>query len=210
MATIPDRLLSQLAHVELINPNPERSARFFHDVLGLEESGRDGRSIYFRGWGERFHHSLIVTEGPEALGHIGWRAASPETLMHAAQRLEASGHGDGWIDAVTGDGPAYRFRGPGGHVEEVFWEVERFRATGELAPVFPHRPQRYRPGGWPCAGSTTSRSRPPTSSPTRSFGGMSSASASLAGPGCPTIRTGSSSPSARRTSRHTTSVWCSN
>ena len=46
MTTIPERLLFQLAHVELINPDPEGSARFFHDVLGLEESGRDGRSIY--------------------------------------------------------------------------------------------------------------------------------------------------------------------
>lgn len=147
MPTIPKRLLSQLAHVELINPDPERSARFFHDVLGLEESGRDGRSIYFRGWGERFHHSLIVTEGPDALGHIGWRAASPEALEEAAQRLEAAGCGEGWVDGVPGHGPAYRFRGPGGHVEEVFWEVERFRASGELAPVFPHRPQRYRPRG---------------------------------------------------------------
>jgi catechol 2,3-dioxygenase len=147
MPTVPERLLSQLAHVELINPDPERSARFFHDVLGLEESARDDRSIYFRGWGERFHHSLVVTEGPEALGHIGWRAAGPEALEEAARRLEASGYGDGWVDAVRGHGLAYRYHGPGGQVEEIFWEVERFRATGELAPLFPHRPQRYRPRG---------------------------------------------------------------
>jgi catechol 2,3-dioxygenase len=147
VSTIPERLLSQLAHVELVNPDPERSARFVHDVLGLEESGRDGSSIYFRGWGERFHHSLVLTEGPEALGHIGWRAASPDALQQAAQRLETSGHGEGWVDAVTGHGQAYRFRSPGGHLEEVFWEVDRFRATGELAPLFPHRPQRYRPRG---------------------------------------------------------------
>jgi catechol 2,3-dioxygenase len=147
MTTIPERLLSQLAHVDLVNPDPERSARFFHDVPGLEESARDGRSIYFRGWGERFLHNLMVTEGPEALGHIGWRAAGPEGLMHLAQRLDASGHGAGRVDPVTGHGPAYRFRGPGGHVEEVFWEVEHFRARGELAPVFLHRPQRYHPRG---------------------------------------------------------------
>lgn len=115
MSAIPKRRLSQLAHVELVNPDPERSARFFHDVLGLEESGRDERSIYFRCWGERFHHSLIVTEGPDALGHIGWRAASPESLEEAAQRLEAAGYGEGWVDGVTGHGRAYRFRGPGGH-----------------------------------------------------------------------------------------------
>jgi catechol 2,3-dioxygenase len=147
MSTIPDRLLSQLAHVELVNSDPEASARFFHDILGLEESGRDGQSIYLRGWGENFHHSLVITEGERAFGHIGWRAASPEALETAAERLEASGHGLGWVDPVTGHGRAYRFRGPGGHLEEVFWDVERYRATGDLAPLFPHRPQRYRPRG---------------------------------------------------------------
>jgi catechol 2,3-dioxygenase len=212
MTTIPERLLFQLAHVELINPDPEGSARFFHDVLGLEESGRDGRSIYFRGWGERFHHSLIVTEGPEALGQICWRAAGPKALMHPAQRLEASRHGGlgrpGHGSRVTGHGPAYRFRGPGGHVEEVFWEVERFRATGELAPVFPRRPQRYRPRG--VAVRQIDHVTIPTSDifadaefrrdvlGFRFIGWTGRA-----------IRIGSSSPSARRTSRRTISAWCS-
>jgi catechol 2,3-dioxygenase len=147
MTVVPERLLSQLAHVELINRDPEASARFFHDVLGLEETARDWQSIYLRGWGERFHHSLILTEGEPALGHIGWRAASPEALERAAAGLEDTGHGEGWVDPVTGHGRAYRFRGPGGHLEEVFWDVERYRATSALAPRFPHRPQRFRPRG---------------------------------------------------------------
>jgi catechol 2,3-dioxygenase len=146
--SVPERLLSQLAHVELITPKLEDSRWFFGEVLGLEESSRDAESVYFRGWGERFQHSLQLTAGPEpALGHIGWRAASPEALERAAAKLEAAGAGEGWVEATTGHGPAYRFRGPGGQVEEVFWEVERFRAAGELAPLFPHRPQRFRPRG---------------------------------------------------------------
>jgi catechol 2,3-dioxygenase len=144
---VPDRLLSQLAHVELVLADPEVSARFFHDVVGMEESGRDDRSIYLRGWGENFHHSLVLTEGPPALGHIAWRAASGAALEEAARRLDAGGYGEGWADPVTGHGRAYRFRGPGGHVEEIFWDVERYRATGDLEPAFPHRPQRYRPRG---------------------------------------------------------------
>jgi catechol 2,3-dioxygenase len=147
VSTVPKRLISQLAHVELVNPDPERSAWFFHDVLGMEETTREGSSIHLRGWGENLHHSLVLTEGDDALGHIAWRAAGPEELEEAVARLAASGHGEGWVDPVCGHGRAYRFRGPGGQTEEIFWEVERYQATGDLAPLFPHRPQRYRPRG---------------------------------------------------------------
>src|SRR3954471_9846216 len=148
MTVVPMPLISQLAHVELTTPVPSESLVFFVDVLGLELTEQAGPSAYLRGWGENFHHSLKLTEGPEpALGHIGWRASSPEALETAAERLEQHGLGDGWIAGDVGHGRAYRFTGPGGHVEEVFWEVERYRASGDLAPLFPHRPQRFRPRG---------------------------------------------------------------
>src|SRR3954466_12979950 len=98
MSTVPTRLLSQLAHVEVTTPSPAESLTFFTDVLGLELTEQAGQSAYLRGWGERFHHSLKLTEGPEpALAHIGWRAANPEALESAADRLNDLGHGDGWI-----------------------------------------------------------------------------------------------------------------
>ena len=39
---MPERLLSQLAHVEILTPAPEESLRFYTDVLGLEHSGTQG------------------------------------------------------------------------------------------------------------------------------------------------------------------------
>ena len=44
-------LLSQLAHVELISPKPEETVRWMVDVLGLEETTREGQSVYLRGLG---------------------------------------------------------------------------------------------------------------------------------------------------------------
>jgi catechol 2,3-dioxygenase len=65
-------LISQLAHFEITSPRPEESVEWFTDVLGLQESGREGQSVYLRAWGEFFHHTLVVTEGAEpALVHIG-------------------------------------------------------------------------------------------------------------------------------------------
>jgi catechol 2,3-dioxygenase len=142
------RLLSQLAHVELVTPKPDESLKFFTDVMGLEETARQGASVYLRGWGSHLHHELALTEGREpALGHIGWRAAGAEELDVAVKRLEAAGAGLDWHDDTPGHGPAYRFRNPGGHSQEVFWETERFRPPTELAPNYPNRPQRYAPRG---------------------------------------------------------------
>jgi catechol 2,3-dioxygenase len=145
---MPERLLSQLAHVEVLTPTPDDSLRFYTDVLGLEESGRDGTSVYLRGWGERFHHSLQLTESDQpGLGHIAWRAQGPEQLDAAVTRVEEAGVGEGWSDGSTGQGATYRYRGPGGHVHELFWEVERYEALAESRSAFPARPQKHFPRG---------------------------------------------------------------
>jgi len=137
-------LLSQLAHVELVTPKLDDSARFFTEILGLQESGRDGRSVYLRCWGERFHHSIQLTEGPQAaLGHVGWRSDGPDGLVEAVSRLEAAGAGEGWFEGSVGHGPSYRYRGPGGALQEVFWEVERWSAPAHLESAYPSRPQRF-------------------------------------------------------------------
>ncbi len=141
-------LISQLAHVEILSPKPEQSLKFFTEILGLEESGHKGDSVYLRGWGEHFHHSLQVTAADApGLGHIAWRAQGEDALEEAVKKIEASGQGQGWHDNGVGHGRAYRYRGPGGHLHEIFWEVERFKATGASAPVFPNRPQRFSPRG---------------------------------------------------------------
>ena len=146
---MPSRLLSQLAHVEILTPTPEESLRFYIDVVGLEESGRAGQSIFLRGWGEWFHHSIQLTESDHTgLGHVGWRTDGPDQLDEAVARLEATGLGEGWYDETLGHGPAYRYRSPHGkHLHEVFWEVDRYQPPVELAPVLPNRPQRYEPRG---------------------------------------------------------------
>jgi catechol 2,3-dioxygenase len=140
---MPNRLLSQLAHVEVLTPTPEESLRFYRDVLGLEESAREGQSVFLRGWGERFLHSLQLTESDSpGLGHIGWRTQGPDELRAAAARLDGA-----WVEPSRGQGDAYRYVGPGGHVHELFWEVERYVAPAGLESPFPNRPQRFVPRG---------------------------------------------------------------
>ena len=162
-------LLSQLAHVELISPKPEETVDWMVDVLGLEETTREGQSVYLRGWAEWLHSSLIVTEGPEpALGHIAWRTYGPDDPETIARRLEGTGEAIGWVESSVGHGRAYRYHAPvGRHVHEVFWETELYHAPPEKAePDFQNRPQRFSARGAGPATSTTSRSRRPSSTRT--------------------------------------------
>jgi catechol 2,3-dioxygenase len=142
------RLIAHLAHVEILTPRPEESLRFYSDVLGLEETTREGQSVYLRGWGEWSHHSLQLTEAPEpGLGHIGWRTWSAEDLDTAVARVDAEGAGNGWFEGSVGHGPAYRFTSPGGQINELLWESEPYVPPAGMESPFPDRPQRYVPRG---------------------------------------------------------------
>jgi catechol 2,3-dioxygenase len=138
-----NRVLNQLAHLELITPKLEESTAFFTDVMGLTEVAREGSSVYLRCWGDYYHHSVVLTEGDEpALGHAAWRTESAEDLERAVAQIEAAGISGEWVDGSVGHGRSYRFAAPRGHVIELFWEVERYKAPPELASPYPERPQR--------------------------------------------------------------------
>ena len=78
-------LLSQLAHVELISPKPEETVRWMVDVLGLEETTRDGQSVYLRGWAEWLHSSLIITEGASRRSPISPGARTGPTIRRPSR-----------------------------------------------------------------------------------------------------------------------------
>ena len=141
---VPPHDVAHIAHVELLTPEPDRSLRFFHDVLGMEEQSRAGQSVFLRGWGEYQTYSLKLTEsGRSGIGHTALRAWSLEALERRVAAIEATGLGRGWIDGDHGHGPAYRFSDPDGHAFELFFECERYTPPEHLRPALRNQPQRY-------------------------------------------------------------------
>jgi catechol 2,3-dioxygenase len=107
MTTEPIFDVAHLAHVELLTPKLEESARFFIEVMGMVESGRKGDSVYLRGWDDYEHHTLQLTSSATSgIGHYAVRASSPQALQ-TGSAIEKSGLGKGWNDKNTGHGPAY-------------------------------------------------------------------------------------------------------
>jgi catechol 2,3-dioxygenase len=135
--------IAHLGHVELLTDKPEESLRFFVDVLGLTESGREAASVYLRGWDDYEFHTLKLTAaGTTGVGHVGYRASSEAALHRRVAAIEAMGCGIGWVDGDLGHGRAYRFRDPDDHVFEIYWETRKFEAPPAERPALKNQAQR--------------------------------------------------------------------
>jgi catechol 2,3-dioxygenase len=138
------RDLAHLSHVELLTPKPDESLAYFRDLLGMEIEGEEGDSVYLRGFGDYERSSLKLTRSERAgVGHIAYRAYSPEALARRVAALEAAGADGSWLDGDLGHGPVYSFLDPDGHRFELFYESERYLAPPELRPALKNQPQRY-------------------------------------------------------------------
>jgi catechol 2,3-dioxygenase len=136
--------VAHLAHVELLTPTPDESLRFFTEVMGMQESGRSGDSVYLRGWDDYQHHTLKLTShGTSGIGHVGLRARSPQALRRRVEAIDRAGQGKGWTDGDLGHGPAYRFTDPDGHEFQLYWETEWYQPPPRLRPALKNQAQRY-------------------------------------------------------------------
>jgi catechol 2,3-dioxygenase len=139
----PNFDVAQLAHVEIFTPKLDETLWFFTQLLGMEESERAGDSVYLRAYEDFYHHSLKVTASDKAgLGHMAWRASSPQALARRVAALEASGLGMGWSEGDRGHGRAYQFITPDGHKQELFWDVEYYQPSAEKRTALLNRPQK--------------------------------------------------------------------
>ncbi|WP_318503949.1 VOC family protein [Bacillus sp. T3] len=142
--------VAQLAHVELLSPKLEESVEFFTRFLGMEVTAREGDSVYLRAYEDFYHNTLKITAAAHAgVGHMGWRASSPQALYRRVKEIEKTGLGIGWIDGDIGHGRAYQFTNPDGHKMEIFWEVEYYQATDENKSKLLNRPSKRPDRGVP-------------------------------------------------------------
>jgi catechol 2,3-dioxygenase len=141
--------LAHLAHVEMLTDRFDESLDFFTRVYGLKLSGRDDTSAYLRGWDEYEFHSLKLTRSQTTgVGHVAYRADSPEALARRVRAIEAAGYRThGWTGGDLGHGPAFRFEDPFGHLFEIYWETVRYRPEPEDRPALKNLASRFHAQG---------------------------------------------------------------
>lgn len=138
------KLLSHLSHVRLATHDVAGTARFYEEQVGVRaiHTDDDG-AVYLRTWGDYYQYSLVLEHGEEpALVSMAWRTTSDEALDEAARRIEAAGITGTWKESSFGHGRSYTFTGPYGHTMELYWDVEKYRATGDHKSIYPDRPER--------------------------------------------------------------------
>ena len=136
--------LAHLGHMELLTPKPDESLRFFIDVMGMTESGRQGNSVYLRGWDDYERHTLKLTASKlPGMGHFAFRARSQQALERRVAALQGSGFDLGWTDGDLGHGPAFLCQDPDGHKVELYFETEWYDPPPELRPALKNQAQRF-------------------------------------------------------------------
>jgi catechol 2,3-dioxygenase len=135
--------LAQLVSIALYSPKPDESVAFFHDMLGMEISHREGQSVYLRAYEDFYRYTLKITEAAQpGLEEVTWRASSPAALERRVKAIAATDLGLGWTDQDYAHGSAYKFRTPDGHAMKILWELDYFQASPELKAKLRSRPSR--------------------------------------------------------------------
>ena len=64
----------RIGRVELKVLDLEKSVDYYTNVIGLEETGRVGDSVYLKAWDEFDHHSVILTKSNSAgFAHLAFK-----------------------------------------------------------------------------------------------------------------------------------------
>lgn len=104
----------------------EEAVRFYTDVVGLVETGRDreGR-VYFKCWDERDHNSFVIRRSDRAgIDFFAFKVLNQATLERLDSDLRAWGVPTERIPAgeMLETGERVRFRIPTGHLIELYAE----------------------------------------------------------------------------------------
>lgn len=111
-------------HLQLRVLDLDEAVRFYRDVLGLEETGRDASGrVYLKAWDERDHHSIILRQADRAgMDFMGFKVDSEKTLDKLEADLRDWGAKTERIKAgdLLETGERVRFEIPSGHQMELY------------------------------------------------------------------------------------------
>ena len=141
--------VAHLGHVEVLTDRFDESLDFFTRVYGLKPSLLEDGRAWLRAWDDYEFHSLLLTRaGTTGLGHISYRAASPEALERRAAAIEAAGYPvRGWHDDDPAHGRAFRFEDGFGHVFELYHNTRWAEPGPEDRPALKNMHSRFHAQG---------------------------------------------------------------
>ena len=111
-------------HAQIRVLDLEEGVKFYRDVLGLVDMGRDSQGRhYFKAWDERDHHSILIRQAEKTgLDLFGFKVACEETLNKLEKDLNDYGIATRRIPAgeMLNTGERVQFTLNNGHVIELY------------------------------------------------------------------------------------------
>lgn len=142
----------RIGRLELRVLDLEESVDYYTNIIGLQETGRDGDRVYLKAWDEYDHHSIILQKSDSSgMDHLAFKVKSIHELEKLEFKIEQFGCELTRIPYGTrlAEGQAVRFKLPTGHQMELYAEIEQpGTATGVINPepwpdglrgIAPHR-----------------------------------------------------------------------
>ncbi|MEB3100250.1 catechol 2,3-dioxygenase [Ferviditalea candida] len=130
--------IMRIGRVELRVMDLEKSVDYYTNIIGLEETGREGDRVYLKAWDEYDHHSVILQKADRpGMDHFAFKVRHVDDLAQYEKKIEEFGL---TLKRVTDgsrlkEGEAIRFELPTGHFVELYADIERVgTATGTLNP----------------------------------------------------------------------------
>ncbi|WP_102346805.1 catechol 2,3-dioxygenase [Bacillus sp. Marseille-P3661] len=142
----------RLGRAELKVMDLEAAVKYYTNIIGLEETGRDRDRVYLKAWDEFDHHSIVLRKADSpGLDHMGFKVRSIEDLRILEKKVEQFGLTTKRVSDGTrlGEGQGIRFELPTGHQMELYHDIKKIgTAVGTLNPhpwpdnlrgIAPHR-----------------------------------------------------------------------
>jgi catechol-2,3-dioxygenase len=145
-------VVSKLGHMALYTPDPDRTAKFYSDVLGFRDSDRIEENFVFMRCGFE-HHAINFARGTDArLHHIAFELRDASHMQQACDLLGRRKIPLLWGPVRHGPGHniAVYHRNPDGHLVELFYDMDRMtdEDLGYFEPRPWHRDRPQRPKTW--------------------------------------------------------------
>ena len=117
----------RMGRIELKVLDLEKSVNYYTNVIGLQETGRMGDSVYFKAWDEFDHHSIILTKSNSSgIGHLAFKVETIDDLAYYEKKIEEFGCTTTRISKGTrlAEGESVHFILPTGQHCELYHEID--------------------------------------------------------------------------------------
>jgi len=145
-------VVNKLGHIACYAPDPDRTAKFFEDILGFRVSDRIEENFVFMRCGFE-HHSINFARGADGrLHHIAFELRDAAHMHQACDLLGRRKIALLWGPVRHGPGHnvATYHRNPDGYLVELFFDLDRMvdEELGYFEPRPWHRDRPQRPKTW--------------------------------------------------------------